>query len=114
MAHLALVAWGLQVWIPGMDWYTTHQPCCGGVPHTKYRKIGMDDSSATVFLTKKKEKEKERERALPSPLTCIQERVPQREGRLQAGKGPSPDTESPRTLIWDSSSPDREKQMSAV
>ena len=25
--------------------YSTHQPCCGGIPHTKWRKIGADISS---------------------------------------------------------------------
>ena len=34
------------------------KPCFGGVPHTKWRKIGTDVSSGTVFLTKKKRKEK--------------------------------------------------------
>ena len=28
------------------------QPCCGGIPHTKWRKIGTDVSSGTVFLNR--------------------------------------------------------------
>ena len=30
---------GSQVWIPRVT-YSTHQPCNGGIPHIKYRKIG--------------------------------------------------------------------------
>ena len=33
------------------------KPCCGGIPHTKKRKIGTDVSSGPIFLTKiKKQK----------------------------------------------------------
>ena len=53
----ALVTWVLrfrsQVWTD-----PTHQPCCGGVPHTKWRKTVTDASSGLVFLTKKKDKNK--------------------------------------------------------
>ena len=31
--------------------YSTHQPCCGGIPHTKQRKTGTDVSSGPLFLT---------------------------------------------------------------
>ena len=34
--------------------YSTHQPCCGGVPHTKWRKIGTDVSSGPIFLNNSK------------------------------------------------------------
>ena len=51
-------AWGLGIWIPGSDYTLLIRPCCGGVPYTKYRKIGMDVNSGTIFLTKKKRKEK--------------------------------------------------------
>ena len=30
------------------------KPCCGSVPHIKWRNLGTDVSSRTVFLTKKK------------------------------------------------------------
>ena len=40
---------GSQVWT-----YTTHQPCCGGIPHTKQRKTGTDVSSEQIFLREKK------------------------------------------------------------
>ena len=31
------------------------KPCCGGIPHTKYKKIGTDLISATIFLKEKEE-----------------------------------------------------------
>ena len=34
------------------------KPCCGGIPYTKYRKIGTDVSSVPIFFTKKNEREK--------------------------------------------------------
>ena len=37
--------------------YTPHiKPCCGSIPHTKERKMGMDVGSGPVFLKKKKKK----------------------------------------------------------
>ena len=43
-------------WVHGsrsqMQTYTTHQPCCGGVPHTKQRRIGTDVSSGRTLLSK--------------------------------------------------------------
>ena len=54
--HSCLVAQGLQVWILGVDLYTIHHAMLCGVPHTKWRKIGTDVSSGTIFLTKKKVK----------------------------------------------------------
>ena len=30
--------------------YSTHQPCFGGIPHTKWRKAGTDVSSGLIFL----------------------------------------------------------------
>ena len=30
---------------------STHQPCCGGIPHAKWRKLGMYVSSGLIFLT---------------------------------------------------------------
>ena len=35
--------------------YSTHQPYCGGIPHTKQRSIGMDVTSGLIFLKQKKE-----------------------------------------------------------
>ena len=31
------------------------KPCCGGIPHTKQRKISTDVSSGTIFLKQKEE-----------------------------------------------------------
>ena len=36
--------------------YTTHQPCCGGDPHIKWRKIGTDVSSELIFFKQRKRK----------------------------------------------------------
>ena len=33
--------------------YTTHQPCCGGNPHIKWRNTGRDVSSGLIFLKQK-------------------------------------------------------------
>ena len=38
--------------------YFTHQPCCGGIPHTKQRKAGMNVSSGLAFLKQKKKEKK--------------------------------------------------------
>ena len=37
--------------------YSTHQPCCGGISHTKWRNIGTDVSSGWMFFkyTQKRE-----------------------------------------------------------
>ena len=44
------------LWWPGVWAYTPlTKPCCGGVPHTKQRKIGSDVSSVTMFLKQKEE-----------------------------------------------------------
>ena len=34
--------------------YSTHQPCSGGIPHTKWRNIGTDISSRLIFLKQKR------------------------------------------------------------
>ena len=54
-----MVAWvcgfGSQV-----QTYTTHQPCCGGDPHIKWRKTGTNISLGLIFLSKKKKKERKK------------------------------------------------------
>ena len=50
----ALVARGSRVQIPVQTYAPLIKPCCDGVPHTKWRKIGTDVSSGPIFLTKKK------------------------------------------------------------
>ena len=37
---------------PGCD-YCTHQPCCGGIPHTRQRKTGADASSGQSSSAKR-------------------------------------------------------------
>ena len=49
-----LVAQGLLIWIPGADMAPLGNPCCGSVPHIKYKKMGTDVSSGSVFLSKKR------------------------------------------------------------
>ena len=39
--------------------HTTHQPCCVGNPHIKWRKIGTDVSSGLIFLKQTKKKNKD-------------------------------------------------------
>ena len=51
-----LVAQGSWVQIPGMDYTPLIKLCCGGIPHTKWRKIDTDVSSGRIFL-KQKEKD---------------------------------------------------------
>ena len=52
----ALVAWGLWVQISGVDLRTTHQAMLWQHPtYKKYRKIGIDVSSETIFLKQKQE-----------------------------------------------------------
>lgn len=34
--------------------YSSHQPCCGGIPRTKWGKVGTDVGSGCIFLIKKK------------------------------------------------------------
>ena len=41
-----------------MQTYSTHQPCCGVIPRTKYRKTGTDVSSGLIFITKKKKRKR--------------------------------------------------------
>ena len=53
--HSTSVAEGLQVRIPLVDLAPLSKPCCGGIPHTKQRMIGGNDSSATIFLKQKEE-----------------------------------------------------------
>ena len=36
------------------------KPCCDGIPHTKWRKIGTDVSSGPNFFTKKKKETKKK------------------------------------------------------
>ena len=50
----ASVAWGSQVWIPGVDLAPLIKPRYGGIPH-KIEEVGTDASSATIFLKKKEE-----------------------------------------------------------
>ena len=38
--HSALVAWGLQVWIPGADMTLLGKPCCGKRPTYKVEEDG--------------------------------------------------------------------------
>ena len=50
-------------WLPGVhefrSWVQTYtvliKPCCGGIPYTKQRKVGIDVSSGPIFLTHKKD-----------------------------------------------------------
>ena len=51
----ALVAWGSQDWIPGMDLHTAHQTMLWWLPTYKIeeRKTDTDVSSGPIFLTKK-------------------------------------------------------------
>ena len=46
--------------------YTTCQPCCGGDPHIKRRKIGTDVSSGRIFISKKERKKEKDACQLPS------------------------------------------------
>ena len=47
----ALAAWVHQ--LVSQAWtFTTRQPCCGSDQHIKWRKIGTDDSSGRIFLSK--------------------------------------------------------------
>ena len=45
----ALVAWGLQARSLGI------KACYGGILHTKWRRIGTDVNSATIFLKQEEE-----------------------------------------------------------
>ena len=47
----------IQKFLPGASWW----PCYGSIAHTKWRSIGMDVSSVTIFL---KQKEKDRQQML--------------------------------------------------
>ena len=49
-AHSASAVRDSQAQISGADLHAALMPCCGGIPHTKYRKTGTDVSSATIFL----------------------------------------------------------------
>ena len=51
-----LVAQGLQVQIPGTDPQTAHQVLLRQQSHIKWKEIGTDVSSVTIFL-KQKEKD---------------------------------------------------------
>ena len=54
-AHCTLAAWGSLVRIPGHDVDMTplgKSHAVVGVPHVKWRKMGMDVSSGPVFLSK--------------------------------------------------------------
>ena len=52
-AHSTSVAWGLPVWILGVDMHHLASHAVGGVPHIKWRKMGVDVSSRPLFLSKK-------------------------------------------------------------
>ena len=52
---LCFCSLGSLVWIPGPDPHKLIKPCCGGTPHTKWRKIATDVSSVTTFLKQKEE-----------------------------------------------------------
>ena len=56
------VAQCLQVWILGVDLTLLIKPCCGGIPHTKWRKTDTYISSGLIFLKPKKEKKKKKRR----------------------------------------------------
>ena len=49
----------LVAWVRGVkSWAHTYAPLiklyCGSIPHTKYRKMGTDVSTGTIFLKKKR------------------------------------------------------------
>ena len=48
-------ALGSWVWIQAQSYTQLIKPCCGGIPHTKQRKIGTDVSSGTISLKHKEE-----------------------------------------------------------
>ena len=54
-ASSALAAQGSQIWIPGVDLALLIKPHCGSI-HIKWRKIGANVSSRSIFLTKEKTK----------------------------------------------------------
>ena len=50
----ALLWWpSLQIQVPSQT-YSPHQPCCAGIPRTKWRKTGTDVSSGLILLKQKK------------------------------------------------------------
>ena len=77
-ASLAAQGWGIQIlW---RTYTPLIKPCCGGIPHTKQRKIGTGVSSGQIFLTK---------RIINSLEACswVGGAVPQPPGDLPGGVG---------------------------
>ena len=64
---------GLGSWvlIPDAELHP-HQPCCGGNPHIKERKVGTDVSSGLIFLSKNKTRLKEMPTVAKQPVVALE------------------------------------------